>query len=328
MVQEICGQRISICNNLPGTLDILRQFYTEIHLYTFLDGRERLTMLEVYLPAEEMEPYFYVGDFPFNFQLIFYDDNVKADDVLDRIETALNNVPVGRKANWVLGNHDQWRIGSRTRPELIDIFNLIALTLPGVSVTYQGEEIGMTNADISYEDTVDPSGCNCGPDRYDEIGCSRDPERTPMQWSSSEINAGFSTANQTWLPVNPNYKYVNVESEKMNNESHWNIFKSILDVRKYDVAFEVGEFKGVQRNNILGFARRFMPFYTTLTLANFNQETMTADLSDLSEDLYTPLVFVSTGGFNQPGDIIDLKSVTSGANKGLLVYLLPSGITI
>ena len=90
MVQEICGQRISICNNLPGTLDILRQFYTEIHLYTFLDGRERLTMLEVYLPAQEMEPYFYVGDFPFNFQLIFYDDDVKADDVLDRIETELN----------------------------------------------------------------------------------------------------------------------------------------------------------------------------------------------------------------------------------------------
>ena len=114
----------------------------------------------------------------------------------------------------------------------------------------------------------------------------------------------------------------------MNNESHWNIFKSILDVRKHDVAFEVGEFKGVQTNNILGFARRFMPFYTTLTLANFNQETMTADLSDLSEDLYTPLVFVSTGGFNQPGDIIDLKSVTLGANEGLLVYLLPSGITI
>merc|ERR1712080_474525 len=100
----------------------------------------------------------------------------------------------------------------------------------------------------------------------------------------------MGTANQTWLPVNPNYKYINVESEKMNNESHWNIFKSILDVRKYDLAFEVGEFKGVQTNNILGFARRFMPFYTTLTLANFNQETMTADLSDLSEDLYTPLI--------------------------------------
>ena len=46
---------------------------------------------------------------------------------------------------------------------LMDAFNLITMTLPGVAVTYQGEEIGMVNNDISYEDTVDPSGCNCGP---------------------------------------------------------------------------------------------------------------------------------------------------------------------
>ena len=50
--------------------------------------------------------------------------------------------------------------------------------LPGVSVTYQGEELGMTNTNISWEDTLDPAGLACGPDRYQF--CSRDPERTPM----------------------------------------------------------------------------------------------------------------------------------------------------
>ena len=75
-------------------------------------------------------------------------------------------VPNGKVANWVLGNHDEWRIGSRTRPELMNAFNLISLTLPGVSVTYNGEEIGMTNTDISWEDTIDPAGCNCGPEHY------------------------------------------------------------------------------------------------------------------------------------------------------------------
>ena len=48
----------------------------------------------------------------------------------------------------------------------MDAFNLITMTLPGIAVTYQGEEIGMVNTDISYEDTVDPSGCNCGPGKY------------------------------------------------------------------------------------------------------------------------------------------------------------------
>ena len=53
----------------------------------------------------------------------------------------------------------------------MDAFNLIILTLPGIAVTYQGEEIGMTNGNITFEDTVDPSGCNCGPDLYQN--CSR-----------------------------------------------------------------------------------------------------------------------------------------------------------
>ena len=37
-----------------------------------------------------------------------------------------------------LGNHDEWRVGTRYSEELMDAFNMISLTLPGVSVTYQG----------------------------------------------------------------------------------------------------------------------------------------------------------------------------------------------
>ena len=36
-----------------------------------------------------------------------------------------------------------------------------------IEIFSQGEEIGMLNANISYEDTIDPQGCNCGPDRYE-----------------------------------------------------------------------------------------------------------------------------------------------------------------
>ena len=97
----------------------------------------------------------------------------------------LDNMPEGKTANWVLGNHDNWRIGSRyhnyttwqhttwhdmeswfikdldvvwdkltmlcTLEEEdmlrfgagnMDGFNMIGLLLPGVAVTYNGEEIG------------------------------------------------------------------------------------------------------------------------------------------------------------------------------------------
>ena len=129
-------------------------------------------------------------------------------------------------ANWVLGNHDNWRVGSRLGPHNMDGLNMAALLLPGVAVTYQGEEIGMLNTNISWENTVDPAGLNCGPDRYQEPGCSRDPERTPLQWDTTE-QAGF-TAGQPWLPVNPDYMQgVNVETQTALPTSHLRIYSQV-----------------------------------------------------------------------------------------------------
>lgn len=66
---------------------------------------------------------------------------------------------------------------------------MILLLLPGTAVTYYGEEIGMKNANISWEQTVDPAGRNAGKERFHLF--SRDFERTPMQWNSQE-HAGIS----------------------------------------------------------------------------------------------------------------------------------------
>ena len=179
----------------------------------------------------------------------------------------------------------------------MDAYNLITLTLPGIAVTYQGEEIGMTNTEISFEDTVDPSGCNCGPDRYDEIGCSRDPERTPMQWTGTDPNAQFSDAESTWLPVNPNYVDVNVESESADPNSHLSLYKNMVNFRNYDPAFDTGMFKGATANNMLAFSRTINPdFYPTyVTLVNFNNEEATADFSgNFGNSVQTGLVYVST----------------------------------
>ena len=82
---------------------------------------------------------------------------------------------------------------------------------------------------------ISNSGCNCGPDLYQN--CSRDPARTPMQWSGSEINAGFSTSDHTWLPVNPNYKTVNVDSELLYISSHLSIYKRLQENSALNISF-------------------------------------------------------------------------------------------
>jgi glycosidase len=82
-----------------------------------------------------------------------------------------------------LGNHDQHRVASRFAPELVDGMNFIGQLLPGVSVTYNGEEIGMENTFITWEQCVDPQGINAGPCCYLEK--TRDLERTPFQWDTT-----------------------------------------------------------------------------------------------------------------------------------------------
>ena len=128
-----------------------------------------------------------------------------------------------------MGNHDKRRVGSRYGEKRIDLMNMLQMFLPGVSVTYMGDEIGMVDLDISWEDSVDPAACNSHPSIYEQF--TRDPARTPFQWSSG-TNAGFSTAAKTWLPVNPNHDTINVETESAQTKSHLTVYKQMSQLRQ------------------------------------------------------------------------------------------------
>lgn len=78
---------------------------------------------------------------------------------------------------------------SRYGEQRAQAVTMMTLLLPGVGVTYNGEEIGMEDTWISWEDTKDPQGCNAGRDHYETA--SRDPERTPFQWDDT-TSAGRS----------------------------------------------------------------------------------------------------------------------------------------
>jgi alpha-glucosidase len=90
------------------------------------------------------------------------------------------------------GNHDNPRVATRFGNELVDAINMITLLLPGTAITYNGEEVGMEDTDVSWKQTKDTAGINAGPAKYKLF--SRDPERTPMQWNAG-MNAGLSNHN-------------------------------------------------------------------------------------------------------------------------------------
>ena len=138
----------------------------------------------------------------------------------------------------------------------------------GTPYIYQGEEIGMTNYPFrTLEELNDIESLNYAKealekgtplevimDQIRHVG--RDNARTPMQWDTSK-NAGFSTADKTWLAVNPNYKDINVASALANPDSIFYTYQKLIELRKtqdwlIDADFELLE----TTNKVFAYIRK------------------------------------------------------------------------
>ncbi|EDW74210.1 maltase A6 [Drosophila willistoni] len=227
--------------DLPETVDMVYQWRTLMDDYQRIYGGDtRIIMVETYSALDYVMQFYgnrttKGAQIPFNFQFITGGNGDKNNTELSAagfikiINSWLGLMPSYQTANWVMGNHDQRRVGSRYGEERIDLMNMLQMFLPGVSITYQGEEIGMTDLDISWEDSRDPAACNSNADIYEQF--TRDPARTPFQWSA-EANAGFSINSTTWLPINPNYVTINVEAENSTEPSHLSLYKQLVQLRQ------------------------------------------------------------------------------------------------
>lgn len=222
----------------PETYDMIYEWRAVLDEYTAKDNQTRIMMTEGYTSIPNVMRFFGDTDengaqIPFNFQLISNLANTStAADFVKYVNLWLGNLPEGRRSNWVLGNHDNNRIGSRLGEAKIDLYNIALQTLPDIAITYYGEEIGMVDQWLPYDETKDPAGLRAGPDDYTLY--SRDPARTPMQWNG-DANAGFSTANKTWLPVASNYKTLNVQIQDAAQKSHLKLFKRLTTYRKRQI---------------------------------------------------------------------------------------------
>lgn len=147
---------------------------------------------------------------------------------------------------------------------------------------------------LTFEQTKDPQGINAGPDDY--MWASRDPERTPFQWDSSE-NAGFSELKQgkeLWLPVNPNYETLNLALQKSAEKSFFKFYQSLAELRKNEV-FVNGDFHTrAYDENVFSFRRTYGNeiFYG---LINFGGERRVVNLMEFG-DFAPGTTFVEVAG--------------------------------
>ncbi|XP_034106727.1 maltase A3 [Drosophila albomicans] len=282
--------------NQPETIDLVYQFREVIDdIDAELGGDDRVLLSEAYAPLDVLMQYYgnsthNGSQIPFNFELIS-NININSDayHYSELIHNWLDNMPSDKAANWVLGNHDQSRIGSRLGADRIDAINMLLLTLPGISVTYQGEEIGMTDVFISWEDTVDPQACQSNEQEFERL--TRDPVRTPFQWSD-ESQAGFTDANTTWLPLADDFKLVNVKRERGIALSHLNIYKQLRALRD-EVTLKQGD---IQVNalgpNVLALKRSLAGQASYITVLNINDDVEAVNLDSVFTQLSSQLRYV------------------------------------
>ncbi|XP_067623923.1 maltase 2-like [Eurosta solidaginis] len=269
----------------PEVLDMLHHWRQMLDDYTAKKGGDaRILMTEAYTSVKTLMDYYETKDgkkgahFPFNFNFITnLDMSSDARDYVITIQKWLTYMPRGHVANWVMGNHDNSRMATRFGPKRVDALHMLMMTLPGVAVTYNGEEIGMEDhKDISWEETVDPFGINAGRELYKKL--SRDAARTPFQWNAQK-NAGFSTAEKTWLPVHPNYSHLNLK-QQMSEKSHYSVYKQLIALRTKPALRKGRLHAEVLNRDVFAFERELKGDNSIITVINIGPRARAVNLTD------------------------------------------------
>ncbi|MHC1749940.1 MAG: alpha,alpha-phosphotrehalase [Cellulosilyticaceae bacterium] len=183
-------------------------------------------------------------------------------------------------------NHDQPRIVSRWgndqeyREKSAKMLATLLHLMKGTPYIYQGEELGMTNANFNQiEDYKDIETLNLYKERielgytHEEIMESlrvkgRDNARTPMQWDDSS-NAGF-TAGEPWLKVNENCKIINAKMALEDKNSIYYYYQKLIKLRKQYELIVYGDYKLIleEHPEIFAYTRSYHE-ETILVICNF-----------------------------------------------------------
>ncbi|CAB3382426.1 Hypothetical predicted protein [Cloeon dipterum] len=247
----------------------------------------RLLMVEAQASLENTMKYYGQEDrtgahFPINLNLITHFKNgTTAKDLKEIIDMWQSAMPTSAWPNWMIGSNDRPRVASRFGRDFSTAVVIMSQLLPGTAITYYGEEIDMEDTWISWKNTVDPLGCDAGPENYTEF--SRDPSRTPFQWSDAEF-AGFSSpeSRKPWLPINENYKEVNLAAQKDDPNSPYAIFKALTAMRKNMNAVQTGHLETFTVGEKIFVFTRYLQNSNeknVMVVVNLDQDDVTADLS-------------------------------------------------
>lgn len=237
--------------NQPETIPFLERIRVLLDRYDAFSvaevgGAESLKYLAEYVAPGRMHS-------GYSFDLLGTDSN--AGYIRHVLRTLQDNLPPEAAICSALSNHDvprvatRWRRGREETPHAKQMLTLLAC-LRGSICLYQGEELGLPEADVPFERIQDPFGIPYWPTFKGRDGC-----RTPIAWTGA-AQGGFSKV-EPWLPVDPRHIARSVSAQETNPDSVLAFAREVFALRRAQPALHAGtiEFLGNDAD-LLVFARK------------------------------------------------------------------------
>ena len=178
-------------------------------------------------------------------------DRITADSVIGTFRALEEAAPDGW-ACWAFSNHDvvrhvsRWGLdgqGARCHATMI-------MCLRGSVCLYQGEELGLPEVEIAYEDLQDPYGIQFWPEFTGRDGC-----RTPMVWEAANTHGGFSEA-KPWLPMGADHADLAVAQQEQAADALVHHYRRVIAMRTGSDVLRSGEQSEMEaRDGVLSFRR-------------------------------------------------------------------------
>ncbi|RYE09460.1 MAG: alpha-glucosidase [Hyphomicrobiales bacterium] len=186
-------------------------------------------------------------------------------------------------ACWSFSNHDvprhvtRWREHSAAPRALAAQSAMLLLTLRGSVCLYQGEELGLPETDLLFDELTDPRGIRFWPEDKGRDGC-----RTPIPWEEGEAPNGF-TSGTPWLPIKPEQAQFNVAGQNADPDSTLNFYRAALAFRKAHSALFDGDIEFFKVNEPLLAFRRSNSDESLVCLYNLSADSLKITLEGDAE---------------------------------------------
>lgn len=230
--EEAMERRRRVANSAILDRDEVQDIYREWRRVMDDSGREVMAVAEAWVPPDRAARYVA----PDTLHQIFNFDFMAAPWSIDRVRTVIESTMTGlagtgAPATWALSNHDSPRVVTRLGGGAEGLrraraLALIAHALPGSVYVYQGEELGLEDADLPDSARQDPVFTRTGGAQK-----GRDGARVPLPWSGSTPPYGFGAMDRTWLPMPRGWADVTVEAEEQDPHSTLHQYRAMLRLR-------------------------------------------------------------------------------------------------